>query len=151
MGLSAIAGVGVASAQQGAGPMSSLIDQIATKFNLNKEDVQKVFDENKAARETDHVKQQSDRLQKLVDAGAITTAQKTAIETKLKELNAEREADKDSMKDLTGTERKAKMDAKRTELETWAKAQGLDLTKLMGVFMGGHGMRDHDGPSLREK
>lgn len=126
--------------------MSSLVQKIASKFNLNKDEVQKVFDEDRSAREAEREKDQAERLQKLVDAGTITASQKTAIEAKIKEMKAERDANKDSMKDLSDTERKAKMDAKKTELETWAKQQGLDLTKLQGVLMGGHGRGGHNGP-----
>lgn len=149
LGLGTLATVGIASAETGTdsnNPMSSLVQKIASKFNLNKDEVQKVFDEDRSAREAEREKDQAERLQKLVDAGTITASQKTAIEAKIKEMKAERDANKDSMKDLSDTERKAKMDAKKTELETWAKQQGLDLTKLQGVLMGGHGRGGHNGP-----
>lgn len=126
-------------------PTSSLVDKLVSKFNLNKADVQKVFDENRTEMEAKHEAEVSARLQKLVDAGTITSEQKTKIEAKLKELKAERESDRDSMKNLTDSQRKAKMDAKKTELENWAKDNGLDLTKLQGVFMGG-GHRGPGGP-----
>lgn len=125
---------------------TSLVDKIASTFNLNKDEVQKVFDADRSEREAEREKQITERLQKLVDDGTITTAQKAAIETKLKELKAEREASKDSLKDLSADERKAKMDEKKTELETWSKEQGLDLTKLRGIFGGPGG---HDGPGPR--
>lgn len=112
--------------------------------------MQKVFDEDRAAHEAEHQKQLSDRLQKLVDNGTITAAQKTAIEAKLKELKSQHDANRDSFKNMTEAERKAKMDEERTALENWAKAQGLDLTKLHGIFRGGpggpHGPGEHDGP-----
>jgi hypothetical protein len=87
-------------------------------------------------------------LQKLVDAGTITVSQKTAVEAKLKELKAARESNKDSMKDLTDDERKAKMEEERTSLEAWAKEQGIDLANLKGILMGGGhgGMGGPGGP-----
>jgi hypothetical protein len=141
VGLTSIAGVSMASAESTSGttssdPMSSLVQKIASKFNLNKDDVQKVFDDDKAAREAQHDKQIDDRLQKLVDAGTITGAQKTAIESKLKELKQARQADRAEMKNLSDTERQSKMDERKNELETWAKEQGMDLTKLKGIFGG---------------
>jgi competence protein ComGC len=144
VGLTSIAGVHIASAETAGGsassdPMSSLVQKIATKFNLNKDDVQKVFDEDKAAREAEHDKQVDARLQKLVDAGTITSAQKTAIENKLKELKEARQADREEMKTLSDTERQSKMDERKNELESWAKEQGIDLTKLKGIFGGGPG------------
>jgi competence protein ComGC len=118
-------------------PMSSLVDKLASKFNLNKSEVQKVFDEQRSAHEAERDAKVSERLQKLVDDGTITAEQKTKIEAKIKELKEEREANRDSMKDLSDEERKTKMDEKRTELENWAKENGVDLTKLKGVLMGG--------------
>ncbi|MCA9308935.1 hypothetical protein KC973_01015 [Candidatus Saccharibacteria bacterium] len=84
----------------------------------------------------------------MVDDGTITSDQKAAIEAKLAELKEERESNRDEMKDLTPEERKAKHEEHRTELESWASEQGLDLSDLKGIFMGGrkggmgpHGMR----------
>lgn len=125
--------------------MSGLVDKIATKFNLNKDEVQKLFDQDRTEHEAQREKEQATRLQKLVDAGTITATQKTAIEAKVKELKAEREVDRTSAKDLSDEERKSKMDEERTALDSWAKAQGLDLSKLRGVFFGGPGR--HGGPA----
>ncbi len=118
-------------------PMSSLVDKLVSKFDLNKEDVQKVFDESRTEMEAKREAEQATRLQALVDNKTITSEQKTKIEAKIKEMKAERESSKDSMKDLTEAERKAKMDEKRAELEAWAKEIGLDLSKLQGVLMRG--------------
>lgn len=139
-------GVHAVSAQNNSGsdPRSNLVDKIASTFNVNKADVQKVFDENHSEMEAKRKAGTSDRLQKLVDAGTITAEQKTAIEAKLMELHANHEATRDSMKDLSKDERKAKMQQQRTELENWAKENNLDLSKLRGIFMGGpegHGRR----------
>lgn len=120
-------------------PDASLVEKIASKFGLSKTDVQQVFDEDRSEREAEHEAEVTERLQTLVDKGTITSDQKTAIEAKLKEMKAEREANKDNPKSLSDDERKAKMEEKKTELESWAKQNGLDLSKLTGVFMGGHG------------
>ena len=145
VGTAGIVGVSAVNAEANTSstdPMSSLVDKLASKFNLNKTDIQKVFDESRAEHEAQHEAEQSARLQKLVDNGTITADQKTKIEAKFKELKASREANRDSMKDLTEDERKAKMDAERTSLEAWAKENGIDLTKLQGIFMGrGPGMK----------
>lgn len=145
VGLGSLASVGMASAANNSSGSSNLVDKIATKFNVNKDEVQKVFDENRAAHEAEHQTKVNERLQKLVDDGTITAAQKTAIEAKIKELKADREANKDTMKDLTEEQRKAKMDEHKAALEAWAKTQGLDLSKLKGVFMGS-GHRGPGGP-----
>lgn len=154
IGTAGIAGMQAVNAQSDSSstdPMSNLVDKLATKFNLKKEDVQKVFDEDRTEHETQRETEMSTRLQKLVDASTITAEQKTKIEAKFKEMKAARESERDSMKNLTNTERKAKMDQKKSELETWAKDNGIDLTKLQGIFMGpggfgGPGSHSHRGP-----
>lgn len=146
VGLTSLAGVSIASAETttaptSSDPMSSLVQKIASKFNLNKDEVQKVFDEDKTARETQREEKIAKRLQGLVDAGTITNTQKTAIEAKLKELKTAREANRTEMKNLSDAERQSKMDEKKNELESWAKEQGIDLSKLKGIFGGPGGRR----------
>lgn len=145
IGVSGLAGVSAASAQSGVG--SDLVGKLASTFHLDKAKVQKMFDEDRASHEARHEKRMSERLQKLVDNGTITAAQKTAIEAKFQELQKEREGSHDEMDNLTESQRKAKMDKERADLESWAKSQGIDLAKLKGVFMrgfGGPGGPHHD-------
>ena len=149
IGGAGVLGVQAVSAESGnsseANPMSSLVDKLVSKFNLNKEDVQKVFEENRSEMEAKREAETSERLQKLVDAGTITAEQKTKIEAKLKELKSQRETNRDAMKDLSDDERKAKMDEERTALESWAEENNLDLSKLRGILMGRPGGRGSPG------
>ncbi len=120
--------------------MSSLVQKISDKFGLNKDEVQAVFDEQHDEMRKVMVAKHQERLDQLVKDGKITEAQKTLIQNKMEELQAERE----SLKDLTPEERKTKIDAARVELESWAKENGIDLQYLMGNFGfklrgGGHG------------
>ncbi len=138
-----MAGVGVVSAASNGNRHSDLVDKIASTFSLNKDDVQKVFDEERTAHQAERKAKINARLQKLVDKGTITAEQKTAIEAKLEDMLAKREAEHESMKDLTPAERKAKREQSRAEMEAWAKEQGIDLSKLKGIFMGGHGREMH--------
>lgn len=127
------------SAQSDSVGSGTLVDKIASTFHLNKSDVQKVFDENRQAHEAEHKAQVEKRLQAMVDKGTITSDQKSAIIAKLDELRTQHEQDKGTLKNLTPAERKAKFDKQKSELESWAKDQGLDLSKLKGIFMGpGH-------------
>jgi hypothetical protein len=148
VGIAGLTTFGIANAETSSntsdGPMSSLVEKIANTFNLDRSKVQEVFDTDRTERETEREAEQAERLQALVDDGTITAAQKTAIEAKIKEMKAERDANKDAMKDLTNDERKAKMDEKRKALETWAKEQGLDLSTLKGILGGPGG--GHGGP-----
>lgn len=120
---------------------TSIVDKIASKFNLNKADVQKVFDEEHAARETEREQRAADKLAELVKAGTLTQAQADKITAKRAEMKANREANKESFKDMTEAERKAAMDAKKAELDQWAKDNGIDAKYLMpgGGGRGGFG------------
>lgn len=115
----------------------TLVERVADRFRLNTRDVQKVFYEDRAAHQAEHQAQAEQRLQTLVDNGTITTQQKTTIEAKIKEMRATREADQSRFADMTPAERQAKMEQDRATLQEWAKQQGIDLTKLQGILMGG--------------
>lgn len=125
IGLAGLTGLGIASAHAGNPQQGSLISKIAEKFGLNTDDVQAVFDENKAELEAEHQSQVSEHLQSAVDDGTITTEQKTLIEQKLQELKDSREAH-------------------RTELQTWADDNGIDLKYLRPS-----GSHSEDGANLQ--
>lgn len=129
VGLASVTGIGIASAQSsttssGSGA-SSLIDKLASKFNLNKDEVKAVFDQEKADREAEHQAEITKRLETAVKDGKITAEQKTLIETKLKDLQTERENE-------------------RAELEKWASDNKIDAKYLMmGGPRGGDGESNH--------
>lgn len=134
-------GAGVANAASSTStntnPMSGLVDAIATKFNLSKDEVQKVVDEQHATMQAERETQVKADVAKLVTDGKITQAQADAINTKRAELQKTRDAKRDTMKDKTDAERKAARDAEKTALETWAKDNGIDTQYLKYVI--GHG------------
>ena len=142
VGLAALAGV--ASAQTPASTnQQSLVDKIATKFNLDKSDVQAVFDEDHATHEAEMQQKMDERLSQAVTDGKITEAQKTAIQEKQKELKSYL----DSIKDKSDTERHQLMKAKLDEVEQWAKDNGLSTyfhPMMRGPGHGGMGMRGMD-------
>jgi prophage DNA circulation protein len=128
-------GSGIASANTGG---TDLAAKIATKFNLSQTEVQKVVDEFQNEKKTTRDAQRTADLQAKVDAGTITAAQKTLIENKLKEIEADRETNKDST--LTQAERQAKMQAPRAALEKWATDNGIDIKMIMPLGKGHGGM-----------
>lgn len=140
-----LAGMGIANAAtdstSSTNPMSSMVDAIATKFNLNKSDVQAVFDSQHTKMEASREADVKADVAQLVTDGKLTQDQADKINAKRAELEKEREANKPSATDTTTTreQRKVEMDAKRTELETWAKDNGIDTTYLKYVMGGGHG------------
>lgn len=144
-----ITGVGIASAAttstSSTNPMSSLVDAIASKFNLNKSDVQAVFDQQKAKNEADRETKVKEEVAQLVKDGKITQAQADKINAKRAELEKQREADRTTNQNLSETDRKAKMEAERTALEQWAKDNGISTDYLKYVHGGGRG---HGGPGM---
>ncbi len=130
-------GISTVSAQTNSDPSSNLVQKISEKFGLNKDEVQKVFDEERTARQAKMQIRMEDRLSALVTEGKLTEAQKQLILNKHKELQSERQTEMQSMKDLTFEQRKEKMEARRTELEAWANENGIDTQYLFF----GHGMR----------
>ena len=140
-----ITGVGIANAAStttnSTNPMSSLVDAIASKFNLNKSDVQAVFDQQRTQMEANREAEVKKEVAQLVTDGKITQAQADAINAKRAEVQKEREANKDTTK--TREEMKSQMDVKRTELEQWAKDNGISTDYLRYVMGGGRG---HGGP-----
>ncbi len=116
-------GANAASAQTSNG--SSLVDKIVAKFNLNKDEVQAVFDEERTEQQAERTAEMSDKLQDKVDSGDITAEQKTLIEQKMAEQQTAREAE-------------------RTELEQWATDNGVDAKYLMA---GSRGHMDDDDSS----
>ena len=111
--ISAVAvGAGSVASAQG-GPDGTLVDKIATKFNLNKDEVQAVVDENRAEHKAERAAEVSQNLQTAVEQGKITAEQKTLLESKMKENQAAREAE-------------------MTALQEWAQSNNIDMRYVMG-------------------
>lgn len=133
----------------GTNQHSSIIQRLVDRFGLNANDVKTIFDEEHAAREAEQQARKKTRLDQLVTDGKITAAQEQLIIDKCAELEANKPAFDSS---LTPEQRKTQMEAQRTELENWAKTNGIDIQYLMGGFghrgFGGHGMMRGDVPMM---
>lgn len=117
----------------------SIVTKLAEEFNLNQDEVRAVFDEEREAHHADMQQKMEDRLTEAVTAGELTEAQKQAILTKHEEMQTKHEANFEAIRNMTQAERRAAMEAKRTELQTWAESQGIDMKYLMMFGRGGHG------------
>lgn len=106
---------------------SSLVQKIADKFNLNKADVQAVFDEQHKEFKEKIKANQELRLSQAVKDGKLTEEQKTKILEKMKEMKAARDADMEEMKDKTPEEHRAAMEQKQTELKAWATENNIPM------------------------
>jgi len=130
----------------------SLVDMIATKFNLNKTDVQQVVDQYHAQQKTDMKQKFTDRLNQAVTDGKITSAQRDLITAKLIEVQG-KIADIQKITDPTA--RKTALTQLMTDVKAWATANNIDMKWLgpiagrgfggpkgMGMGMHGHRMMD---------
>ncbi len=114
---------------------TSIIEKIASKFNLNKDEVKAVFDQEHTERQATMQKNFEERLTTAVTNGKITEAQKQAILAKAKEMKSAHE----DLNGLSDEEREAKMKAKKDDLQKWATEQGLTADQLKGLLPFGHG------------
>jgi hypothetical protein len=105
--------IGLGSVMAGHyGFAGDLVEKVAAKFNLDESAVQAVFDENQTERQAERLQEISDRLQTAVDDGDITTEQKALIETRIQEMQTQRETE-------------------REQLRTWANSVGVSLRYAM--------------------
>ncbi len=119
----------------------SLIDKIVTETGADRSKVEAAFESHHEEMHAQKELKRSEHLQNLVDAGTITAEQKTALEAKFEDMHTQREALRDQ--DLTREEMHTQMQQYRSEFESWAKEQGLDLNAIRpegeGFGPRGHG------------
>lgn len=126
---------GVAFAQTSQGGNNGLAQAIASKFNLNKDDVQKVIDQQ-------HQDMMKQHLDKLVKAGKITQDQEDKIIAKLLEMKPKIEAAR-ALPDPAA--RKKALEALQAEMQQWEKDNNIPKGVLGPVR--GHRMMKHAGAS----
>jgi Flp pilus assembly protein CpaB len=140
VGLAAVVAKPVQAQDPSKNPLSGLVEAIAQKFSLDKTKVQVVVDDFEKKRRADMQKMMEQRMKTKFDAlvkqGKITSQQESAILAKLKELKGKNNPE--TFKNMTPQERQKAMQDKKTQLEQWAKSQGIDPQYLM--FGHGPGM-----------
>jgi hypothetical protein len=148
VGLASLGGVVSATGNNNTGGNDGLVDKIATKFNLDKSEVQEVFDAEREAREAERQLKMEERLTQAVTDGKITEAQKESILAKQAEMKNYLE----SIKDKPAEERKTLMKEKMEEMHQWAKDNGVTKYFMMLKAGGGHGHhevpKDGSGPAV---
>lgn len=116
-------GSGFVNAQD-SNPRDALVIQIAEKFNLDKSDVQAVFDAVMEERLSEMKKKREDRLNQAISDGVITEDQKNALLSKIEEHRTKRLQN-------------------REEMQKWFSEQGIDETKLREYLgFNGHGHKE---------
>ena len=128
--------------QAGLDRFNSLVDKLVSKFNLNKEEVEQVFEEERQARWQEMEQKRNEivgeKLDQAVKNGELSNEQKQLITNKLAELEKEREANREAHQNLSEEERAQTMKNHREELEKWASDNKIDLKYL---FLGGLGRK----------
>lgn len=118
-------------------PRQSLIQALVQRFNLNQADVTQFFQDQEQKHFDEMLVNVEQRLTAEVTAGRLTEAQKFAIIAKAKEMKTKFEA----LRNLSQEERKQKMEAYRTEIETWATQNNIPKQYLQVLH--GHGGPGH--------
>lgn len=119
-----------------AGKPASLASEIASAFHLNQSDVQKVLDQHQDEVQTYRQEQDKTRLDQAVKDGKITSAQEAQILDEQKVI----QSDMAAIKGKTGSDRRTAMEAERTKIEQWAKANSIPLRYLAPFGIGRHGL-----------
>lgn len=146
VGLAGVGSVGLVSAATSNNPdnssSTSIVDKIAAKFNLNKSDVQAVFDQDRSEHEADLQAKLQERLAQAVTNGKLTQDQADHITQAMAEIKSLMNDQRpDQLDQATKDQLKVKMDA----LRTWAQENNVDMRYVgyggrMGGYMGGHMM-----------
>jgi molecular chaperone DnaK (HSP70) len=120
-GALAVGAIGVTKVSAANTTYPPIVQKIAEKFGLNKDDVMSVFEEVHADRHANMMTIFETKLDQAVKDGKITEDQKQKILDKQEEIQAKM----DEWKNLNPDERKAKMKAYRDELQKWAQDNGI--------------------------
>lgn len=136
--LSAVGAMGLQTVNAAAGtsthPMSSLVQKIATKFNLNKDSVQQVVDGQRREMEATRDQEIKNQLAQAVKDGKLTQDKSDKITAKLAEMKANRS----TATGKTDAERRAAKQTARNDLNKWATDNGIP-TEYLQLISGGHG------------
>lgn len=121
-----------------------IIDRIAQRFNLDRSDVQQVFDEAREEHQNMMQERFLEALEKAVSEGKITSDQKEALLEKHNEIMANREAFVEEMRDMTPQERRLAMRNHGEDLREWAQSQGINLDEIMPRLEDGQGFKNRE-------
>jgi len=114
-----------------------IVQKLAERFNLNTEEVQQVFDEDREGQRQQMQIRFEEHLDQAINDGKITEEQKQVILAKREEMKTDPENFRNLLsKDLSSEERREKMEAHREEVKVWAEESGIDLDFLPTLLRG---------------
>ena len=119
----------------------AIVENVATKFNLDRDEVHEVFQQTREERH-------DEPLSQMVTDGAITEEQKAVIEKHHEDMI--NQIDTLEAAGKTRDEIHEAMEADREEFQSWLEDEGIDM-QLGGPKMheGGRGMGEGDGTGFR--
>lgn len=127
-----------------------IVQKIAEKFNLNQDEVNQVFEENRKEKREEMRSKKEEHLNKLVNEGKLTEDQKNALITKMDEMHEKKESRREELKNLSQEERKEKMKeyhkADREEMKQFFEEQGIDPKEIFPKR--GNGMKQGGKPGF---
>ena len=106
--------------------MMLLVERLAERFSLDKDEVLYFLEEMKEERKADMEARFEERLDELVEDGDITSAQKEAILEKKEELKAFKEG----LGDMTVSDAGEALKDLKQELKDWAQENDIELKYL---------------------
>ena len=125
-----VLGVGISYAQANGNPgPGSLITKLVEKFNLDRSEVEQVFEENRAGKQAQIQARHQEMLEQAVEDGKLTEEQKNLLLEKRGEMRKE-------MEHLSWEERQENRVKHRQEMQDWAEENGIDLSVLQGLGNG---------------
>ncbi len=104
----------------------SVVQKLADQFDLNKDEVEDVFEQHRKERREMREERRMERLDDAVKNGKITEEQKALILEKRKELQKE------------AVEKRGEFRKHREEMRKWAKDNNIDLYLFGREHRGGH-------------
>lgn len=120
-----------AFAEESSQQYPSIVEKLAAKFNLNKDELKAVFEEDRNEHEADRYALWVEKLDQLVADGKLTGEQKDAIIAKYDEMHDKRL----DMMNMDPEERKETFKKLHDEVFAWAQDNGIDPA-LLGPFAG---------------
>jgi len=122
---------------------SGLVQYIAKTFGLDQTKVQTAVNTYNQQQKQNGQQNQKTKLDKLVSAKTITQSQEDAIIAELAVLKSK--YNPSNFKSMTAAQRKQQFQNEQTDINNWAKAQGIDPKYLMPGFGGGGFRGMHKG------
>lgn len=128
----------------------SLVQEIASKFNLNQSDVQAVFTQHREEMQAKMGSNYETYLANLVKSGKISEEQEQLILNEHKQLMSQMQSNMKNFKSMTPAERKAQTQAEMQSVQNWAKQNNISLRYLrpFGSGMRGFGRFGEHHPNL---